>query len=270
MSRCLLLLLFVGHMATAQSSFHTGDFSIANPWEQGQDTTFPGHMFTFARVRYSSLGQRWGWDTDYPESDINFSLRLGELTTIQVNRDKQGRIVHVVLDLDDDRIFNFPFLYMVEVGNLHLSDYEGERLREYLLRGGFLLVDDFWGESEWYNWVNQLDKVFPDKEAFPFVEVPLTHTIFHAVFNLDEVPQVPSVNTWVYGRETAEYQAMGEPASCHGVFDREGRLMMAVLHNTDLGDGWEREGENFEYFRLFSVARAYPLGINIVVYAMTH
>lgn len=243
------------------------DQAVVNPWEVGIEMDFPADTFTFARVRYQNNRRGWGWETDYPDSDINFSLRLSQLTTIKVNRDAQGRFVHVVLDLDDERLFQFPFIYMVEVGNLDLSQREANNLREYLLRGGFLMVDDFWGWWGWENWVAQFEKVFPDTSDYPMVEIPLDHGIFHGVFDLDEVPQVPSINTWNRFRSTTE---SGDPAYAWGVFDKSGRLMAVILHNTDLGDGWEREGDNFEYFQKFSVAGAYPFGINIVVYAMTH
>jgi hypothetical protein len=157
---------------------------------------------------------------------------------------------------------------MVEVGYLNLDENEAARLREYLLRGGFLHVDDFWGQQEWDNWEYQIRKVFPDEERYPILEIPLTHEIFNCVFQLKEMPQVPSLWNWEYRRSSTE--RFGEVAHCRGIFDENGRLLVVMTYNTDLGDGWEREGENYEYFRKFSVAGAYPLGINIVVYAMTH
>jgi len=244
------------------------DQAVVNPWEQGELDVLPVHHFTFARIRYQSHSRGFSWDTDYPDSDINFSQRLGELTTIRVNRDETGRIVHVVLDQTDDRIFQYPFLYMVEVGNLELSEEEAAGLREYLLRGGFLLVDDFWEEDEWANWIFELNKVFPDSDTYPLETIPTSHPIFHTVFDLQEVPQVPSINAWLRWRSSSDRP--GAIASCHGIYDRDGRLMLVVLHNTDLGDGWEKEAADYEYFQIFSVQRAYPFGINIVVYAMTH
>jgi hypothetical protein len=248
---------------------------------------FPGNCFTFARLEYSSArgygrgfgrGGRGGggWRTDYPASDQNFSQRLSELTTIKVKRDASGQIQHTTVNLLEDRLFNYPFLYTLEVASLSFSEEEVERLREYLLRGGFLLVDDFWGDRAWWNWEYEISKVFPPEE-YPIVDIPLTHPIFHCVFNLDEVPQIPSVNHYYEWQNTGisyeshDYDVTGDPsAHCRGIFDKKGRLMVVAMHNTDLGDGWEREGENEGYFRDFSVKRAYPMGINIVVYAMTH
>jgi len=231
---------------------------------------FPGTRFTFARLRYTDWRGGWRWQTDYPESDYNFSLRLSELTTIEVNRDERGDIVHVTLDLLDERLFEYPFVYMVEVGYLTLSDPEAANLRDYLLRGGFLHVDDFWGEYEWDNWERQVRKVFPDENEYPIVEVPLDHEIYNCVFELDEPPQVPSIYAWERFRSASDRPGMGLRPHCRGIFDKDGRLMVVMTFNTDLGDGWEREGENYEYFQKFSVARAYPMGVNIVVYALTH
>ena len=137
-----------------------------------------------------------------------------------------------------------------------------------LLRGGFLFVDDFWGEEEWRNFEYEFSRVFPPEE-YPMFTIPLTHEIFHCVFEINEYPQVPSVHHWLgtgltyerYDAETPHYK---------GVQDKQGRLMAVICHNTDLGDGWERENWDETYFREFSAKKAYPMGINIVVYAMTH
>lgn len=227
---------------------------------------FPGNKFTFARVRFTSrmdLNRSGGpWYTDYPDSDQNFPLRLRELTTIDVNPK------HVVLDLADDALGNYPFLYMIEVGSLEFQDDEIEPLRNYLLRGGFVMADDFWGEEEWASWKEQVERVFPPDE-YPIVDIPLTHELFHCVFDIGEVPQVPSLHLWMRTGLTYErYDA--QKAHCRGIFDKHDRLMIVMMHNTDLGDGWEREGESPEYFKEFSAKKAYPMGINIVTYAMTH
>lgn len=232
---------------------------------------FPGNVFTFCRLRYdSSWGRRsgGGWSTDYDASDVNFSTRLEELTTIRVNRYEDGRIRHAVVRLTDDELFNYPILYMLEPGRLEFSEEEVERLRSYLLRGGFLFVDDFWGEEEWRNFEFEFSRVFSPDE-YPMVELPLTHEIFHCVFEIKKYPQVPSVHNWLRTGLTYErYDA--ETPHYKGVFDKRGRMMAIICHNTDLGDGWERENWDEEYFREFSAKQAYPMGINIIVYAMTH
>ncbi|MGI6456662.1 MAG: DUF4159 domain-containing protein [bacterium] len=243
-------------------------------YEAPERDIFPGNTFTFCRILYNSHRGGYGWGrrgggcwTDYPDSDLNFPQRLSELTTIKVNRTEDGQVKHVALDLLDDDLFKYPFAYMLEVGNMYLSQKEAERLRDYLLRGGFLLVDDFWGEYAWRNFEHEFSKVFPPEE-YPLVDIPLEHEIFHIVFELDEIPQIPGIGHWAgSGGGTSE---SGGPVSCKGVFDKRGRLMAVIIHNSDLGDGWEEEATNPQYFAEFSRTKAYPLGINIVVYAMTH
>jgi len=224
---------------------------------------FPGNKFTFCRIKFTNdMHLRGGpWFTDYPDSDLNFTKRLSEMTTIETNP-------HVIVSLDDDAIFNYPFIYMLEVGTMALTDKEVERLRIYLLRGGFLMVDDFWGEAEWHNWEMNISKVFPPQE-YPMTDIPLSHEMFHCVFDLQEIPQIPGVYSWLrtglsYEREDAKQ------VHCRGIWDHNNRLMVVVMHNCDMGDGWEEEGTNEDYFKLYSAPKAYPLGINIVVYAMTH
>jgi hypothetical protein len=248
----------------------------------GERDVFPGSAFTFCRVNYSGGGGRgWGrgggWRTDYPESDLNFSLRLSQLTAIEVERRPDGGFEHAVVRLDDPQVFAYPFLYMLEVGGLALSQPERDGLSAYLRRGGFLMVDDFWGDDEWDNWEYEIGQVLPP-DQYPMVDIPADHELFSIVFELEGLPQVPAAghfDQWkrsgrTYEGSAAQYARYGTQARCKGIFDAEGRLMVVVLHNTDLGDGWEREGENYGYFSEFSAKRAYPMGINIVVYAMTH
>ena len=231
-------------------------------WENNPD--FPGDVFTFVRVRYSSFGGRahWGdgkWATDYPDSDLNFSYRLQQLTALRV--DPHG----LILELTDQRLFNHPFLYLIEPGHLVFEDEEIVALRKYLLNGGFLMVDDFWGEDEWENLKHELKRVFPDRDP---VELPLEHEIFHCVYDLHMKPQVPSIHAWMNGQKTERWDA--PEAHYRALFDDHGRMMLIICHNTDLGDGWEREGIDPGYFREYSEKWSYPMGINIVTYAMTH
>lgn len=228
--------------------------------------------FTFARVRYTSGlrdnelgygGRRvrrfYDWSTDFPEADYNFSFRLAELTSFQVNPEP------VVVTFDSEEIYDYPFVYLVEPGHMKLTDAEVEGMRKYLLRGGFLLIDDFWGEWEYETLALNLKRVFPDRSP---QELPIEHEIFHIVYDLKEKMIVPSIHTYLRGAWTERHDAR-EP-HVQGMFDDKGRLMLVILHNTDLGDGWEREGVDEGYFRKYSEAYAYPLAINIIVYAMTH
>ena len=233
---------------------------------------FSHDIFTFVRIRYSSGygggyyggGYRGGrWATDYPDSDLNFSFRLQQLTSMEV--DPEG----VVLELTDPELVSYPFIYIVEPGRLVFSEEEVECLRRYLLNGGFLMVDDFWGESEWDNFYYEIKRVFPDREP---VEIRLSHPIFHAVFDLKERPQIPNIGDALRGRPYGITWEREDARQVHykAIYDNKGRMMAFICHNTDLGDGWEREGENEWYFHEFSEKKAYPLGINIVFYAMTH
>jgi hypothetical protein len=160
---------------------------------------------------------------------------------------------------------------MIEPGRLLFSDEEVLALRKYLLSGGFLMVDDFWGDFEWENFYQQIKRVFPDREP---EEIPLTHEIFQCVYRLKEKPQVPSIHSWPGpgSNVTWEWGHGGNEREVHykQIRDDKGRMMVIICHNTDLGDGWEREGENVDYFHEFSEKKSYPMGINIITYAMTH
>lgn len=245
-------------------------------WQPDQE--FSQDVFTFVRIQYSSGygGRGYGrggggnWATDYPDSDLNFSYRLHQLTAMEVNPDG------LVLELTDPELVHYPFIYMLECGRLVFSDAEVEVLRRYLLNGGFLMVDDFWGAAEWDNFYEEIKRVFPDREP---VELGLDHPVFHMVFDLKEKPQIPSIQIAMAGRSRGITWEPRPDNTGHdtaqevhykGIFDDKGRMMVIICHNTDLGDGWEREGENEWYFHEFSEKKAYPMGINIVVYAMTH
>lgn len=247
---------------------------------------FSDDIFTFVRIQYTSgygdwdygggygrrsRGRRFrgggSWATDYPDSDLNFSFRLQQLTSMQVY--PEG----VILELTDPELFNYPFIYMLEVGRLVFSEEEVKALRKYLLNGGFLMVDDFWGDDAWYNFYSEIKRVFPNREP---VDVGLDDpsNIFKIPFNLKKKPQIPNIQQALYGRPygiTWEDHGPGSQTPHYrAIYDNKGRIMVFICHNTDLGDGWEREGENEWFFHEFSEKQAYPLGINIVFYAMTH
>lgn len=238
------------------------------------DEHFKKDVFTFVRVEYDSFrgggfrgrgfgGRGGGWATDWPDSDLNFSFRLQQLTSLKVNPDP------ISLRLTDEKLFDYPFLYMIEPGGLYLSEEEVTALRKYLLNGGFLMVDDFWGDFALEVFTTQMKRVFPDREM---EELPADHEIFRCVYRLKERPQVPSIHSWMNTGLTWEPYHGGDCQTVHykGIYDDKRRLMAIVCHNTDLGDGWEREGESAEYFHEFSEKKSYPMGINIVTYAMTH
>ncbi len=240
---------------------------------------FEKDAFTFCRLRYisaywgrrSSLG---GWITDFPDSDLNLSFRLQQMTSLRVNPD--GRF----LRLNNKDLYDYPWIYMVEPGRLHLDDAEVKILRDYLNNGGFLMADDFWGDEQWENFAGEMKRVFPERD---FVELPMEHPVFHQVFDI-RVPkqqlQTPNAYQAIESLHpgsrisgiTWEYRTGPSAEEMHvrALTDEQGRIMVIATHNCDNGDGWEREGENDDFFRVFSEKRAFPLGINIIFYAMTH
>ena len=241
----------------------------------------PAHakdVFTFTRIAYDRGGYGYGrrgggWETDTPDSDLNLSWRLQQMTSMKVDPD--GRI----LRLTDKELTDYPFIYIVEPGALEFSEEEVTALQKYLLNGGFLMFDDFWGDSAWENVEAQMKLVFQDRE---FAELPLNdpnpnikdHPIYHCVFDIKSKGQVPNKETGDSSQHdgvTWEEQHDGDTRTVHhrGISDDKGRLMVIACHNTDNGDGWEREGWSDYYFRNFSEKIAYPLGINIIFYAMT-
>jgi hypothetical protein len=231
-------------------------------WEV--DPHFKSDVFTFVRIRYSSMYRGDTWITDFPDSDLNFSFRLQQMTSLKVNPHP------IILDLTDPRLFDYPFIYMLEVASLDFTDEEVVALRRYLLNGGFLMVDDFWGVRAWESFEQQLKRVFPDKDA---EDLEIDHPIFHCVFDLKEKPQIPGIDHALAakGQEDQDYERYDAKGALYrAIYDDKGRIMVLVCQNTDLGDGWEREGEDEWYFRTYSEKRAYPMGINIVFWAMTH
>ena len=234
------------------------------------DRDHPKDVFTFVRIRYNPNGGGYGkWQTDWPDSDLNLSFRLQQVTSLRVNPNP------IILDLTDPRLFDYPFIYLIEPGGepgyqgMNLQPDEVKALRRYLDNGGFLMVDDFWGEREWFNFYTEIKKVFPERD---YVDLPLEHPVFHCVYDLKAKPQVPAIEAAIAGRSqgiTWERPDAKEP-HYRAFFDDNGRMMAIICHNTDLGDGWEREGEDEWYFRTFSEPKSYPMGINILFYAMTH
>jgi hypothetical protein len=227
--------------------------------------------FQYCRALFRGIqgGDGGGWSTDYPDADLNLSTRLGELTKTPISIDaRTGQPNHVIVPLTDPLLFRCPFIMMFEVGNLYLDETDAARLREYLRKGGFLWVDDFWGTYAWNVWESQIRKVLPSGE-YPFADLPLDHAIFHQVFQVSKIAQIPSINHWQAYRDTSERFADSRPAHIRGIADDRGRLMVLITHNTDFGDSWEREGVSHEYFLNFSVD-GYAFGVNALVYAMTH
>jgi hypothetical protein len=253
---------------TASAQFGRGATSSVAAHMAKKDS-FDGR-FNYCRVMYrlNPAGDGGSWLTDYPLAEIDLSIRLSELTKTPVSFDESGQPRHLIVRLTDDELFRCPFLMMQEVGRLFITDEEAARLRTYLLKGGFLWVDDFWGSYAWDIWEDQIQKVLPPKE-FPIVDVPNGHPMFRTLFEVKGVPQIPGIGTWRFGRRTSERGADSAQVHSRAIFDQKGRLMVFITHNTDVSDSWEREGEDSSYFYAFSVD-GYAVAIDVLLYAMTH
>jgi hypothetical protein len=208
-----------------------------------------------------------GWSTDYPFGEINLLTRLAELTKTRVSRDHGGNFNYWVVRLTDDQLFECPMLIGSDVGTAALSTAEVQRLREYLLKGGFLWVDDFWGTPAWEQWSEQIRRVLPE---FPIVDVAAADPLRQLLFTIAEVKQVPSIFSWRGpGSDPRERGSDSPHANLRAIADGRGRIMVAMTHNTDIGDSMEREAEDPQYFAEFSPS-GYALATNIVLYALTH
>ncbi len=256
-------------VATASAQGFRRGNRFFEPLRSPTPESFDG-SFTFCRIMFpSGYGDGSGWGVDYPRADINLSIRLSELTKTQISRQSNGEPNHLVMDLNDPAIFNCPFIMMTEVGNAYIGPTEAEHLREYLLKGGFLWADDFWGSYAWEHWVSELSKVLPPNE-YPIKDLPHDHPIFHSQLEVARVPQIPSIGFWGGpGGPTSERGSDSAEPHARGVADSHGRLMVLITHNTDFGDAFEREGDDPSYFYTFSVA-GYAFGIDTLLYALTH
>jgi hypothetical protein len=264
--RKILVGLILSLGLAASVAAQRGRFAYRPP----PNPTYDG-AFQFCRImfRQASYGDGGGWSVDYPRADVNLPYRLSELTLTPVSRDTKGDFNHVLLRLTDAELYRCPFIMMTEVGALYLDEEEAARLKDYLLKGGFLWADDFWGEYAWRVWENEIRKALPSGE-YPIVDLPLAHPLFHTLYQVNEVPQIPSINSWFgLGGRTSERGADSAVPHARAIFDTRGDIMVLITHNTDFGDAFEREGDNRAYFDRFAGV-GYAFGINALLYAMTH
>ena len=219
--------------------------------------------FVFTRIIYNSPyspygGRRGTWAIDFPEADNHFITGIREWAGTNLNVSPKPEQV----ELTDERLFDYPLIYFVEPGFMELSEEDAARLREYVLRGGFIFFDDFWGDYEWENVQEQMKKVLPEYEA---KELPLTHPIFHSYLDIEEVVQVPNI----YNAQRGITSEKGGVTPYYmGIEDKDGRLVAFFARNSDLGDAWEWINDS-RYPVKYGLA-AYKVGINVVIYAMSH
>lgn len=240
------------------SPFDEDPSNVVTPADANEKTEW-----AFARLRYPSIqsgnrmwSMRGHWAIDYPKADRQFVSGVRRLSRVH------ARSVEQVVDLDSDDIFNWPWIYAVESGHWDLTDAQCAKLREYLLRGGFLMTDDFHGTFEWEVFMASMSRVFPER---PVKDIPNDDAIFHVIFDLDNRFQVPGTVNWPF---TKTYEYDGYEAEWKGIYDDKGRVMVAICHNMDLGDAWEH-ADNPAYPEKYT-GLAYRIGINYIVYAMTH
>jgi hypothetical protein len=218
--------------------------------------------WAFARLKYPSgryagyWGGRGSWPTDFPKADRQFVQGVSRLTRLHARSSEQ------IIDLDTEEIFNWPWVYAVEVGHWDLTDRQCKMIREYLLRGGFLMVDDFHGTYEWDVFAQSMNRIFPDR---PIVELEDSDAIFHVIYDLDHRLQVPGLQ-YLYSHKI--YEKDGTIPHWRAIYDDNKRVMVAMTFNQDNGDAWEH-ADNPQYEMKYT-SQAYRIGINYIVYSMTH
>ncbi len=218
------------------------------------------HDFTFVRLIYNGRIPSYlkNWYTDYPTGDRNLIGILRRMTFIDVAPESRAIPIH------HPDLFNYPMIYSCEAGQMILDDSDANVLREYLMRGGFWMIDDFWGTFEWDNFEREMKKVFP---SYAIRDIPLTHPIFHTVYDIDEKMQVPNIG-YAYTPGTPTWEQDGYEPYVRGVFDENKRLLVFIHHNTDLMDASEWSDDPL-YPQRFS-AYSYKIFSNAVIYALSH
>ena len=282
--RATLLLLGGLALAAADGGARHASAAAQRPFQPGGIGRFPSGPrydtadaltsydggFHFCRLwfRNGYEGDGDGWYVDFPRADENLSIRLAELTKAPVTNDLEGTPEHYLVRLIDPALFQCPFLMMSEPGGSFFSADEAANLRTYLLKGGFLWADDFWGTLAWTNWENQIRKALPAAE-YPIVDLTTEHPMFHTLFNIDTLPQIPNIGLWVHYHQTSERGPDSAQMHARAIMDHKGRVIVFMTHNTDFGDAYEREAESPDYFQRFSV-NGYAIGIDVLLYSMTH
>jgi Domain of unknown function (DUF4159) len=258
----LLALAIASQVSAQRRSFINTRTAIEDDFDGG---------FQFCRVVFQEgIGGDPGagsWRADWPRADINLSIRLSELTRTRVSL-LRGEPNHVVIRLSAQELFHCPFIMMTEVGAAELTAREVKGLREYLLKGGFLWVDDFWGTEAWEWWQSEFRNVLPAAE-YPIIDITADHPLYRAQFAVKETPQIANIGFWSRGGGNSERGSDSAVVHTRAVLDGHGNIMVLMTHNTDLGDSFEREADDPTYFQQNSVP-GYAFGINALLYAMTH
>jgi Domain of unknown function (DUF4159) len=254
----------------ASAQFGRGGFFGFGAGRIATPQDFDGR-FHYCRIVYrqSPDGQDGSWRTDYPRADINFSIRFSELTRTNVSFNARHEPNHLLVNLGGPELFDCPVVILSAPGAVSINDAEGSNLRTYLLKGGFLWADDFWGTYEWDHWVREIRHALPADE-YPIFDIPPEHPILRTQFEVSGVTQIPNIGFYMRsGGRTSEQGTDSAMPHLRAIADRSGRIMVLITHNTDVGDSWEREGDDPGYFMAFG-PKGYALGINAFLYALTH
>lgn len=238
--------------------------------EKALNPEFRQDVFTFPRLKFQAdRDWRFGggrlWDDDAPEADLNLIFRLHEVTSLKVRPGLN------FIDITTAELAQYPFVYLASAGRAVFTDEEITSLRNYLLNGGFIMADDFWGDDQWEHLHEQLRRVFPNREP---VEIGLNDRIFHTVYDFKKQPQIPSVGAYMRTGQSYDpgwpYEEKNHEPHYYALYDDKKRMIALLCHNNHYGDGWEHEGDDESYFDKFSEPMGYPMLINILVYTMTH
>ena len=244
-----------------------GESSRSRPIREGLPD-LPGG-FTFCRLWYTQVRREpggLGWSADYPRADRNLTRRLSELTLTPVARWLDGEPGIVGVRASDPNLYQCPFLFASDAGTAGFDESEVGALREYLLKGGFLWVDDFWGNQALSHFASEMARVLPEYEA---IDLPLDHALYSIVYRVPVIPQITALQFWYPGASTSERGAESAEPKIYAILDENSRILVLMSHNTDIADGWEREGDDSAFFDAFS-PDAYAIGINVLVWIMTH
>jgi len=262
------IVLSIAGVAHAQRFFREGSYAPRYAPPEMPDASFVVCRLAYRQVRSEPSGI--GWMTDYPYAEINLTTRFSELTKTRVSRDANHTPNFYVVRPLDDTLFNCPFVVASDAGTMGFREDEAEHLRTYLLKGGFLWVDDFWGTAAWEHWASQIARVFPPAE-FPIEDVPISDPMLRSLFEVKVIPQITNIQFWrrFGGTQTSERGEDSAVVHFRAIRDSHRRIMVIMTHNTDVADSWEREGEDPAFFYQFSPA-GYALGIDVLLHAMTH
>jgi hypothetical protein len=264
----LVVTLAAGASYAQRSFFREGSFATRYAPAEMPDGAFVICRLAYASVRREESGI--GWQTDYPYAEINLTTRLSELTKTRVSRDTNGDPNYYVVRLSDEQLFNCPIIVASDAGTIGFTEVHATRLREYLLKGGFLWADDFWGSEAWDHWADQIARALPPAE-FPIEDVPLDDPMLRSLFEVHEIPQITNIQFWrrYNGTYTSERFEDSEQVHLRAIRDSHRRIIVLMSHNTDIADSFEREGEDPGFFAQFS-PKGYALGVDVLLHVMTH